>query len=108
VCTRTYKHTITFDPDVQCNLAYHPALADEVVVAERQIALPPINTNGVRAISTPSRLPLFSFDLPNHEAAEKLAAELARKTGQVIVVRDEEGDEVCTVPRPARAHRSIH
>jgi hypothetical protein len=58
-------------------------------------------------MSKPSRLPLFAFELPNDKAAENLAEEMARKTGQVIVVRDEAGNEVYTAPPRQSRYGSI-
>jgi prolyl-tRNA editing enzyme YbaK/EbsC (Cys-tRNA(Pro) deacylase) len=47
----------------------------------------------------------MSFDLPNDAAAHSFAKELARRLGQSIVVRNEQGEEVCVV-HPGLQHAS--
>jgi hypothetical protein len=47
---------------------------------------------------------LFQTDLPNDAEAKELAFRIAREfatPGQVVVVTDEDGNEVCKIPGPS-------
>jgi hypothetical protein len=45
------------------------------------------------------------LDLPHRAAAQRAADEIARRTGRVVVVTDEHGDEVC-IGRPTPIRRN--
>jgi len=51
---------------------------------------------------TKKKLPFLSLDLPCDETARAVAEEIAERTGRIIKVTDEDGDELHRTAPPRR------